>query len=304
MNTLRFRSILLKALIALVVLLLIVLAIVFRPYYFMDYTKLRLKHFCDKSPPIQYNPDWMSKVSNDTRLIDMSIPGTHDSCALYGTLFGRTQAWPIYTQLFAGIRYLDVRLRQYYDELQSYHGPMYQLQDFNTVFNSITKFLVEYPTETVILQLQDEWNAKNATGTFPEMITKKLSNKNISWVEFNPSLTIGECLGKVVIMPLDNKFKDCDVQNHWEITPGKYSVKDKMKSIAEHIEKSINTIDRTKMFVNFLSASNENLRVTPKYVALQVNSVPFKYNGVLGTLLMDFPSEKLIWHIIKQNLKE
>lgn len=303
MNKSRLQSLLLKTFSVLFVLITIILVIVFRPYYFMEYTKLRLKHFCDKSSPIQFNPDWMSKVADGTRLIDISIPGTHDSCALYGTLFGRTQSWDVYTQLFAGIRYLDVRFRQYYDRLQSYHGPMYQLQDFNTVFNSINKFLTNYPTETVILQLQDEWNAKNASGTFPEMISTKLNNKNISWVEFKPSLTIGECAGKVVIMPLKDRFKDCDVQNNWEITPGKYSVKDKMKSVADHIEKSINTIDRTKMFITFLSASNKHLKVTPKYVALQVNSVPFKYNGVLGTLLIDFPSEKLIWHIIKQNLK-
>ena len=58
------------------------------------------------------NP-WMSKVNDDTRIIDMSIPGTHDSGATH-SLFdvaGKCQDLSVKQQLNVGTRFFDLRLQ-------------------------------------------------------------------------------------------------------------------------------------------------------------------------------------------------
>ena len=75
---------------------------------------------------------WISCLSDDLSLSEMSIPGTHNSAAykIEGSWINRaftgitgsisidvwqTQDWTIEQQLRNGIRYFDVRLRMYSD---------------------------------------------------------------------------------------------------------------------------------------------------------------------------------------------
>src|ERR1700751_3994587 len=80
--------------------------------------------------------DWMSGVVDTTPLSQMSIPGTHESCALYG---GGTTQWKfriIGQQLELGGRFLDVRCA-FADDLAAdfyiYHGGIYQKSQFSNV---------------------------------------------------------------------------------------------------------------------------------------------------------------------------
>ena len=56
--------------------------------------------------------DWMETVPDDTRLSNMSIPGTHDSCTQYVDMryIFQCQDASVATQLIYGYRYLDMRL--------------------------------------------------------------------------------------------------------------------------------------------------------------------------------------------------
>ena len=68
---------------------------------------------------------WMKNVSDDTRLIDMSIPGTHDSGATH-SLFdvaGKCQELNIKQQLNVGTRFFDLRLQLVGEEFKIIHGP-------------------------------------------------------------------------------------------------------------------------------------------------------------------------------------
>ncbi|WP_420571564.1 phosphatidylinositol-specific phospholipase C domain-containing protein [Kordia sp.] len=55
--------------------------------------------------------NWMSNLSNSKKLININIPGTHDS-GTHGTVvpFAKTQSWSVERQLNNGIRFLDIRL--------------------------------------------------------------------------------------------------------------------------------------------------------------------------------------------------
>ena len=56
--------------------------------------------------------DWMETVPDETKLSNMSIPGTHDSCTQYVDMryIFQCQDAGVATQLLYGYRYLDMRL--------------------------------------------------------------------------------------------------------------------------------------------------------------------------------------------------
>ena len=64
--------------------------------------------------------DWMSKVSDDVNILDLSIPGTHDSGAQHSIadVAGKCQDLSISSQLEIGVRFLDIRLQLVNDEFR------------------------------------------------------------------------------------------------------------------------------------------------------------------------------------------
>jgi 1-phosphatidylinositol phosphodiesterase len=123
------------------------------------------------------HPDWMGRLPDSTPLGRISIPGTHDSMALHGGIAYQAQslcgtsATPdntspcdITAQLNAGIRYLDIRLKCLGLDSSGgfgvYHGAGSggdQHATFKTdVLAKLQQFLASYPSETVIMNVQDE----------------------------------------------------------------------------------------------------------------------------------------------------
>ncbi|KKY33126.1 putative phosphatidylinositol phospholipase c [Diaporthe ampelina] len=66
---------------------------------------------------------WMGALDDRAWLSNLTIPGTHDSCARSNVPFVRTQYLSVSQQLALGIRFLDLRLRRHDDgKLYYYHG--------------------------------------------------------------------------------------------------------------------------------------------------------------------------------------
>lgn len=66
---------------------------------------------------------WMGEIPDDTLLSDITIPGTHDTCARSNVPFVRTQYLSVAKQMEAGLRFLDLRCRVHPDgQLYMYHG--------------------------------------------------------------------------------------------------------------------------------------------------------------------------------------
>jgi 1-phosphatidylinositol phosphodiesterase len=131
--------------------------------------------------------DWMSWLPDDVPLAALSIPGTHDTmadcpngCYLRDDLpidildqlsvgfplvdvtdITQTQSLSLMKQLFAGIRYFDIRLWAHYGDrdhkLRIHHGPVDLGYDFDDdVLRIITTFLGWFPSEAVIMKVSDE----------------------------------------------------------------------------------------------------------------------------------------------------
>ena len=56
--------------------------------------------------------DWMKLLSDTLPVCKLSIPGTHDSGAIYGGCMLKTQDAGIFSQLELGIRAFDIRLAE------------------------------------------------------------------------------------------------------------------------------------------------------------------------------------------------
>jgi hypothetical protein len=181
----------------------------------MDLTKEELK-------------SWMSKLDGSKKILSLSIPGSHDSCASTGCLrwlhkmagpWVYTQNYDIKVQLEMGIRYLDIRCRPTKCEGECggeckirkcafaiHHGPYYLDKNFDDVLKLVTTFLNTNKTEVVFMRIKDEHTAESNTCPFSLILKDYYDRpryKRFFWNpnengDYNP--TLQQCRGKIVII--------------------------------------------------------------------------------------------------------
>ena len=109
---------------------------------------------------------WMSKIPDQTKLNQMSIPGTHDTMTAHaedgfftlckgpwGQVYCLTQEWKLLEQLRNGIRFIDIRISQDTTDPRKfwiYHGRAFLDVTLKEVLDILAIFLTDQPTETVI----------------------------------------------------------------------------------------------------------------------------------------------------------
>ena len=146
---------------------------------------------------------WMKNVNDDVRLIDMSIPGSHDSGATHSIfdVAGKCQELNIKQQLNIGTRFFDLRLQLVKDEFKIMHGPVDQNLKFSSVMEDLTSFIKKYSSEFIIISIKQESSSVNIVKTFEEALRDKL-NEFIDIVSFDNALpiTVKEARGKIHIL--------------------------------------------------------------------------------------------------------
>ena len=101
--------------------------------------------------------DMQERIAN-TRLVDLRIPGTHQSgsfsCNFHSAM---CQNCDIAQQLHRGVRYLDLRVgfhfRFHSGEGRVGHGKMSWGTYFEDVIEDVQKFVKDHPKEFLILQI-------------------------------------------------------------------------------------------------------------------------------------------------------
>ena len=110
---------------------------------------------------------WMGDIADDVLVTALSIPGTHDSGCIVGLLgFAKTQNVDIPKQLHAGIRFLDIRLAHYQDSLLVHHDVVYTGKSYKDVLEICADFLVQQPSETILMLVREEDRADSSLGDF------------------------------------------------------------------------------------------------------------------------------------------
>ena len=159
--------------------------------------------------------------SNETKLSNMSIPGTHDSCTQYVDMryIFQCQDASVATQLIYGYRYLDMRLvlEQKHDQqtlvlkhsiarCKASNSPFAGTLTLNDVLRDVSAFLDAHPTETVILCMKAE-NSKDDVAEIQKVLYETINKDPERWYLKNEIPTLGEVRGKIVLATrFDDKF--------------------------------------------------------------------------------------------------
>ncbi|WWC66582.1 uncharacterized protein I206_100485 [Kwoniella pini CBS 10737] len=154
--------------------------------------------------------NFLSRIPDVTPLGEITLPGTHESCAMYGYPISQCQqpATPIEQQLLDGIRFLDVRLRVVGEELLMYHGPRPQRSTLSILLQVLHNFLETHPTETLILSIKQEtppWHPD-----FSTILYKAFQPFLDKWFLEERIPTLGEVRGKGLLLTRFDKDKDGD----------------------------------------------------------------------------------------------
>lgn len=165
---------------------------------------------------LDYSLDsWMSNIPDETLLSNITIPGTHDSCATSNIPFVRTQYLSITKQLEAGIRFLDLRCRVHDDgELYLYHGGipinLPWCLKLDNVMGEIWSFFEKSdatPTETVLVSIDnDDQSSDQPPSIFYAAVashiskTPTYSDGTPRWITSRTTVSLGQARGKAVLL--------------------------------------------------------------------------------------------------------
>ncbi|KAJ6608105.1 PLC-like phosphodiesterase [Mycena sp. CBHHK59/15] len=169
--------------------------------------------------------NWMAKISDDIRLVDMNLPGTHDAATwdysdarqaelvrytgpIRAAAFFRCQGRSLAQSLNDGIRVFDLRLgyNPGNDTIGFYHGvamlgPTTTLQD---VLYGLYGWLIAHPTETVLVSINHESGSKTLYDKkFEELLSSTLNNEVAKrfWLQTSGQLgPLGPARGKLVLL--------------------------------------------------------------------------------------------------------
>ncbi len=149
--------------------------------------------------------NWMENISDDTLVNEIVIPGSHDAGSYDMIWLGATQAFTIDEQLEMGVRYFDLRVNKLSeDEYVIFHSIINGV-DFLPILESIKNFVLDHPTETLLLDFQHfEGNSQNDVYNF---ITEYLYNNDLlvvndtdlSDLAFINNLQLKDARGKCII---------------------------------------------------------------------------------------------------------
>ena len=146
--------------------------------------------------------NWMSKLADETPIVSLNIPGTHNSAALREPFpkTAKCQSMTIGEQLAAGVRFFDIRCCHQNDQFAIYHGPISQRLTFDQVLDSMEAFLVAHPRETLLLSIKEEHRPSNTTRSFSETLQSVMGRRDGAWYTDESLPVLGSVRGKMVLI--------------------------------------------------------------------------------------------------------
>ncbi|AOW94595.1 hypothetical protein BFN03_07590 [Rhodococcus sp. WMMA185] len=277
----------------------------------------------------------MRDLPDSVNPTELSLVGTHDTMAYSATLIGATQDYDLATQLNAGVRVLDIRTRHFRDEFPIHHGIEYLQADFADVVRTVSEFLRDNPSETVLMNIQKEYTETRNTRSYEDTLnwyihdnpdTRDLLAEYL-WTppaDYDNTIPdLGEIRGQFVIMQnftAENVYGPRggkrDSQNDW-ILPTLDEIETKWQKVRAHFEKAAEGSMDT-LFINGLNAtSGEDLgAILDGVLPMTVAKGTRKVTGIVprtedylretgtgrtGIVMADFPTAKMVEAIIARN---
>ena len=257
--------------------------------------------------------NWMAKAPDQVLLSALSLPGTHDTCALHnGPSFGfaQCQTWRLEDQLKAGVRFLDIRCRHIDNAFQIHHGVIDQRITFVEVRDICRKFLKEHPSECIVMSVKEESTAKNNTRSFAKTFVELTKNDGDLWRINRKTPTLGDARKRIVLIDRTGALGGLPWNRIERQDQYTAPLDRKRKLVRKHFEQAIGG-DKERWFANFCSGVLPSSLVTPRRYAMQSNEAALQFllrkeRGQpmrLGIVVMDFPGEKLLERIVATNFE-
>jgi 1-phosphatidylinositol phosphodiesterase len=154
------------------------------------------------SDPAPADIGWMATLDDAAPLSSLSLPGTHETLALYEPLAGtaKCQNLSLAAQLEAGVRYVDIRCRHLSDAFSIYHGPIFEQLTFDDVLGTVNDYLDAHPTETLVMSVKEESDAEDTTRTFEQTFASYVAQAPDRWYLGASVPALGEARGKIVLL--------------------------------------------------------------------------------------------------------
>ncbi|MBD0692800.1 phosphatidylinositol-specific phospholipase C [Streptomyces sp. CBMA123] len=256
---------------------------------------------------------WMGRLDGNLSLLDLTVPGTHDSCCQnpwYGTEWSHTQNWGLPQQLQEGVRFLDIRcngLEGAPDELGIYHADAYQHLRLQDVLDQCRSFLQAHPGETVLMRLKNEHAGGQALDDteFQRRVNHYLDDLGYrALFHLYGWPTLGAARGKVVLIAdfanpwgligwSSGQNDWFDTQDVWQIS-GLDPLGEKGRDIVAQFDKAFLNPTYPRMFVNFLSYAGGYWPKTSSQTLMDRAVYPYLnartgQRARFGIVPMDFP---------------
>jgi len=245
---------------------------------------------------------WMAHISGETKLSNISLPGSHDACSQYVQLplMGRCQDSSITSQLEMGSRVLDIRLRTNEDGVMTIsHGFLNCLSSASisadeltaeSVFEECKAYLSDHPDETIIALVKHEYG--DASDEEVEALMEEIINKDPSvWYTDNKDPMLDEVRGKIV---LARRYGDNDSSKYlgldfrWENQNGKEPVDNPIAKATNNNSVALFVQDRYEYSNNDkIAAINVTLKETPT----NPDTYYLNYLSTKGTFTYGIPKQ-------------
>lgn len=253
----------------------------------------------------------MAGIEDFRTLSLITIPGTHDSMALYGGPEAECQALPLRDQLRAGIRFLDLKVFAVGDTLYVMHGVMYQHSTLREVLDTVQAFLSEFKTEAVLIRVKPEFFDKSSVNQMVQSLI--IDNKHV-WVSSGMP-NMGQARGKIVFVQqstftLGIPLIDTESKGSIKVT----DVKDKDNAIMKQLNQATDACGGDNVVLTYSSGTGFGtfwgMLLTPKRLAEKVNPwlnqylrqfYPNQPRPCFGVIAMDFPGIDLIQTVLGLN---
>jgi len=263
----------------------------------------------DTSSPEFLNSSWMAGIPDSYPLSEVTMPGTHNTMALHGGHIAECQSWSLASQLRAGVRFLDIRVRHVKGNLTIHHGVSYQRAHFGHVLEGVVDFLKEYPTETVLMRLREEFSETGDIYGAVVNYIHRYAHWDLLW-HSRETPTMGQARGKLIVLQefsgpdLGMRYRSLDIADDWSV-PTLLHLEEKWQSVYDHLE-AAPVGNKAQMFLTY--ASGAGVFTYPSLIAQRINRRLFDYLDAkmgqkqrFGIITTDYPAAPLIQMIIDFN---
>jgi 1-phosphatidylinositol phosphodiesterase len=269
----------------------------------------------------------MGALDGRKSLSQLSIPGTHNTCALYEPFYGtsKCQDLTIADQLAIGVRYLDIRCRHVDNSFKIYHGPISQHLTFAAVVTACIDFLAGNPAECIVMSVNEESTPSHNTRTFEETFASYVAEHPRRWELSTTIPTLDQARGKIVLLrrfSADSYANGIDA-SRWPVnatftidSPARLRVQDeyivphnlaKLAAIRSLYEEAVSANDEV-LYLNYTSGYRRGLLGFPdiRVVSNFINPAVSQYfnessGGRFGVTVMDFADQAICALIIATN---